>query len=99
MEKMYEQIINELALELASVNVPYEINECYEGWQLRFPWCYGDVAIHDGTYGHTEGKVESYQFPWDNGDVTVLSVDAAAALIISYYEFMNRIDTIMTEDS
>lgn len=99
MEKMYEQIINELALELAAVGVPYEINECYEGWQLRFPWCMGDVAIHDGTYGHSMGKVESYQFPWDNGDVTVLSVDAAAALIISYYEFMSRIDAIMNKDS
>lgn len=99
MEKNYETIINELALELAAVGVPYEINECYEGWQIRFPWCNGDVAIHDGTYGHSMSKVESYQFPWDNGDVTVLSVDAAAALIISYYEFMNRITDVMDKDS
>lgn len=99
MEKTYEQIINELALELASMSVPYEINECHDGWQLRFPWCNGDVAIHGGTYGHSMGKVESYQFPWDDYDVTVLSVDAAAALIISYYEFMNRINTIMNKDS
>ena len=99
MEKTYEQIINELALELAAVGVPYEINECHNGWQIRFPWCIGDVAIHGGTYCNSLGKVESYQFPWDNDDVTILSVDAAANLIISYYEFMNRIDTIMNKDS
>ena len=99
MEKMYEQIINELTIKLASVGVPYEINEYHDGWQLRFPWCNGDVTIYGGTYCSNMGKVESYQFPWDDYDVTVLSVDTAAALIISYYEFMNRINTIMTKDS
>lgn len=99
MEKNYEQVINELALELAAAGVPYEINECHDGWQIRFLWCIGDVVIHSGSYEHSMGKVESYQFPWDNDDVTVLSVDAAAALIISYYEFMNRVTDIMDKDS
>ena len=99
MEKNYELVINELALELAAVGVPYEINECWDGWQLRFPWCNGDVVIHSGSYEHSAGKVESYCFPWNDDDVTALSVDAAAALIIGYYEFKTRMDTIMDKDS
>lgn len=59
------------------------------GWQLRFPWCEGDVAIHGWTVDHEKGKVESYQFPWDDGDVTILSPDAAAELIIEYYKELN----------
>lgn len=99
MEKNYETVINELALELAAVGVPHEINECHDGWQLRFPWCIGDVVIHSGSYEHSAGKVETYQFPWDDDDVTVLSVQAAAALIASYYEFKTHMDTILDKDS
>ena len=95
----YAEPIIRIASALSAADVPYKVRECNEGWQIYFPWCNGDIAIHNGTYGHSMGKVESYCFPWDNDDVTVLSVDAAGALIISYYEFMNRITDIMDKDS
>lgn len=79
----YAERINIIAASLAEACVPYEINECYEGWQLRFWWCKGDVAVHDGTYGAAQGYVETYQFPWDEGDVSILSPEEAAERIIA----------------
>jgi len=71
---------------LAANGVPAQLFECYEGYQLRFPWysC-GDVACHCGTYG----QLESYRFPWDRGDVTRDSVDKMANRIIEFY-YKNR---------
>lgn len=73
------------ALDAAEVPVPYTICPIYEGWQLRFPWCKGDIAVHDGTYGANADKVESYEFSWDEDDVTVLSVDEAIKRIKNEY--------------
>lgn len=68
---------------LAADGVPAQLFECYEGFQLRFPW-YGraDVACHRGTYG----QLESYRFPWDGGDVTRDTPDGMAARIIKLYK-------------
>lgn len=73
------------ALDAAEIPVPYTVCPCYEGWQLRFPWCKGDIAVHDGTYGANAGKVESYQFWWDGDDVTTLTVDEAIRRIKNKY--------------
>ena len=81
----YVARINRIAKICAEHEVPYTINKLWEGWQIRFPWCKGDIACHDGTYGHNDGMVESYQFPWDDGDVSVLTPEEAAALIVEYY--------------
>lgn len=63
------------------------VNDNYNGggWQIRFPWCVGDVACHKYTYGNMDGYVESYQFPWDEGDVSVLTPEEAADKIVAYY--------------
>ena len=67
---------------LAANGVPAQLFECYEGYQLCFPWySRGDVACHRGTYG----QLESYRFPWDRGDVTRDSVDKMANRIIKFY--------------
>ena len=81
----YFDRINSIARILDSVGIPYKMNECWEGYQLRFPWCDGDVAAHDHTYETKSGAVESYCFPWDDGDVSVLTPRAAAIKIIAYY--------------
>lgn len=81
----YVARINHIAKICADHNVPYAINKLWEGWQIRFPWCEGDVACHDSTYGRNVGMVESYQFPWDHGDVSVLTPEEAGALIVEYY--------------
>lgn len=74
-----------IANELDLFDVPYEIGECWDGWQLTFPWCDGDIACHSGTYGSEVGDVESFMFPWDEGDVTRLHPIKAANQIIAEY--------------
>lgn len=81
----YEERIDAIASYCDLYNVPYTTNPIWNGKQIRFPWCTGDVACHEFTYGTDIDKVESYCFPWDNEDVTVLSVEEAAGLIIGYY--------------
>ncbi len=83
--KSYFERIGAIASALDSVNIPYTVRPIYEGWQIRFPWCNGDVAAHDGTYGARAGMVESYCFPWDDGDVSVLTVEEAITAIRDYY--------------
>ena len=81
----YAERINFIASILTLLSIPYTTNELWDGWQIRFPWCEGDVAAHRGTYGAANGKVESYQFPWDDDDVTELTPREAAINIIAYY--------------
>ena len=81
----YVARINRIAKICADHEVPYTTNKLWEGWQIRFPWCVGDVACHNGTYGHNDGLVESYAFPWDNEDVSVMTPEEAGALIVNYY--------------
>jgi hypothetical protein len=83
---LYFFTINFIKIILDSLQIPCEMREIYKGYQLRFPWCEGDIAMHDGTYGAKAGDVESYQFPWDDGDVTQLSPEEATRKIIAYYE-------------
>lgn len=81
----YEERIDAIASYCDLYNVPYTTNSIWNGKQIRFPWCAGDVACHEFTYGTDMDKVESYCFPWDNEDVTVLSIEEAAGLIVGYY--------------
>ena len=68
---------------LAANGVPAQLFECYEGFQLRFPWySRGDVACHRGTFG----QLESYRFPWDDGDVTRDTPDGMAQRITEFYQ-------------
>jgi hypothetical protein len=83
---LYFFTINFIKTILDSLQIPCEMRKLYEGYQLRFPWCEGDIAMHDGTYGAKAGDVESYCFPWDNEDVTRLKPEEAARKIIAYYE-------------
>lgn len=67
---IYEVAIHELARYLDRLDIPYEeIEQLYEGYAIRFPWCSGDVACHYGTYGGRMGRLETYGFSKDNGDV------------------------------
>lgn len=81
----YEERIDVIANYCDLYNIPYTTNSLWEGKQIRFPWCAGDVACHEFTYETNDDKVESYCFPWDNDDVTVLSPEEAAGLIVGYY--------------
>ena len=81
----YNEIISAMSDRLDVYHIPHTVHDCWEGAQIRFPWCNGDVAIHDNTYGHAEGYVESYQFPWDNDDVSMLDPEEAIAKIVAYF--------------
>ena len=83
---LYYSTIYFIKAILDSQQIPCEMREIYEGYQLRFPWCVGDIAMHNGTYGAKSGDVESYEFPWDDGGVTQLTPEEAAIKIITYYE-------------
>lgn len=82
----YSERILYIASILLAKAVPFTINDIFDGMQLRFPWTHGDIACHYFTYGAASGAVESYCFPWDEGDVTVLTPDEAAEKIIEYFE-------------
>ena len=63
----------------------FEVKRLYDGWQLIFPGYGGDVACHSGTIGATKGYVESYGFPWDNGDVSALKPKKMLKNILKLY--------------
>ena len=70
---------------LMEEEIPFTVNNCGDGWQLRFPWDNGDVICHSGSYGSYKGMVESYGFPWDGNDVTTADPYKMAQYIINYY--------------
>ena len=63
----------------------FTLHPLYDGLQIRFPGCYGDMICHSGSYGHSFGHVESYAFPWDEGDATELTIDEAKKKLLDYY--------------
>ena len=81
----YTDAINAVIADLIPAGVPFTVNPAHEGMQLRFPWHKGDVACHAGTYGSEMGWVESYQFPWDEDDVTTMEPKEMATKIIQLY--------------
>ena len=81
----YKARIEIIAAFCDANKIPYNLNPLFGGYQITFPWCSGDVACHIGTYGVDEGLVESFQFPWDEDNVSIFSPSAMAALIINYY--------------
>ena len=83
--KTYFEIIHFMEDCFDFCEVPYERNECWDGFQLRFPWSVGDVAINSYTYGASCGRVETFHFPWDDGDVTSMTPMEAVYKIVTYY--------------
>ena len=82
----YFAIMNGIRETLLSRGIPCTMNPLYEGYQLRFHWCDGDVAIHSTTYCNNIGRVETYNFPWDEGDVSVLEPDEFIEIITNFYQ-------------
>lgn len=81
----YKRVINELAGMLEYAGIPCTVNDIFDGAQVRFPWHRGDIACHHGTYGADDGFVESYELPWDEGDVTRMIPEEAVARVIELY--------------
>ena len=83
----YKERIDYIANKLDELDIPYTVKEWWEGYRLLFPWCDGDIACNDTTYGKDDDCVESCQLPWDHGDVTCLELDEAIEYIMTFYTF------------
>lgn len=82
MTNTYFATTTALLNELADRGFPAQLFAIHDGFQLRFPWYEeGDVACHSGT----GGVLESYGFPWDDGDVTRDTMDSFVHLLIALY--------------
>ena len=73
--------ISALYIYLTACGIPCDIVDSYEGSQLRFDWCKGDIACHAGT----GNQLETYRFPWDGDDVTRMPLVEAKLRITYYY--------------
>lgn len=62
--------------------IEYKIESCWDGYKWTFEDYDGDIAIHSGTYYYDEGYVESYQMPWDEDDVSILSPQETVARLM-----------------
>lgn len=81
---VYAQAILKITDKLDEAEVPYTIRECLGGYQLRFPWCDGDIVAHQYAPSAL-GKVESMSFSWDTGDVTVMEPEGMAIMVEAEY--------------
>lgn len=86
----YKERILYIANICTSQNIPFSINTIFDGWQIRFPWCVGDIACHFYTHGAADGLVESYRFPWDGDDTSALTPEEAASKVAAHYEYVWR---------
>ena len=56
-----------------------EIQRFAGGFQVRFEdWEKPDAICHDGSYGSRLGLWETYRFPWDGKDVSVMDARTLA---------------------
>ena len=88
MSRRYFETIADLVLALSDNGVPCHVEDLYDGYKVTFSWCCGDVIAHSGMLGggECEYTVESFGFPWDEGDVTLLDVQEAIDLITNLYK-------------
>lgn len=66
-------------------NIPHTLNVIWDGLQIRFPWNNGDIICHSGSFEHEYGNVESMGCPWDEDNVTCLSIDEADDLVTNWW--------------
>lgn len=81
-EEDYE-LINALSNLLTAYQIPHNVHQGpADGWQITFDWCDGDIICSWASF-HI---LESYCFPWDEGDITRTNPDEMARLICGYYK-------------
>ena len=81
----YNERIAALSDKLDTYGIPNEVNDSWDGAQIRFPWHIGDVACNRHTKGANSGYVETFRFPWDNGGTTMLTPEEAIDKIVQFY--------------
>ena len=81
----YAKPILALSNLLTEYGIPHTLNVNWDGLQIRFPWNHGDLICHSGSYEHDKGMLESMACPWDDEDVSTISVDDAFIGICKWY--------------
>lgn len=67
-----QEVADEFERLLKEKGIEYTVKGLHGGYQWKFPsFPQGDVVLHGFSYGN-DTCVESYGFPWDDGDVTAL---------------------------
>lgn len=95
----YQTTMTDIFDTLHTYGIPCFIEKLWDGYAIRFPWCNGDIAMHSGTYGNSMGYVESYQFSWDEDDVTRMEPAVAIELIThEYITYLRRLSGVDTEE-
>ena len=88
MKNRYFERIDDLVYGLSDNGVYCDVEKLFDGYKVTFPWTFGAVVAHSGVLGQNASKytVESFGFPWDEGDVTLLDVQEAIDLITEFYK-------------
>ncbi len=85
-QDFYANKIKAIGSACESRGIPFEIGKSWDGAIITFPWSNGDVVCNGLSGGHSGADlVESFQFPWDKGDVTVLTVKEAIEKITALF--------------
>lgn len=79
------RLYDELSKAFRTLGVPFKADYLFDGYQFTFDWCDGDVIAHRYSLGIEQGMVESYRFPWDEGNVTTDTPQRMASRIACLY--------------
>lgn len=85
MTNEYLSTMTNISITLSNLGIEHDLHPLHNGYQITFPWCSGDIAMHPGTYCSEDGYVESYQCPWDGDDVSVLTPDEMLWKVVKEY--------------
>lgn len=66
---IYEYAMGQLAKVCELWHIPFTTGNLWEGKQIRFPWCEGDIVCHGFSYGGKQGLFETMGFEEDGDDV------------------------------
>lgn len=85
MNSIFSDALTEFVTGLIELNIPFKFHPHGNGGQIVFPWTDGDFIICAGSIGCGRGMLESYGFPWDDGDVTSMTAFDALEKIYDHY--------------
>lgn len=87
LNEKYVRTVGLAGIILGEYGIQYDIHALHGGAQITFDWNEGDGVCHSFSYGNETGNIETYGFPWDNGDVSVLDIP----------EFCSRVKKLWNE--
>ena len=80
LKEKYTKAINEFKKLAKGRNIPkHRIIRNLDGYQIVFKEIRGDVIVNrnvaNNDFGERKAKFETYRFPWDNDDISVMTVE------------------------